>query len=294
MRIRTASADAVMTRPIMKTDMRSEFDLSYDVIVVGYGYSGGIAAIEAANAGASVLLLEKLPNPGGVSICSGGGVRCARDGDQAFEYLKATNAGTTPDSVLRVFADGMAGVDEYVRHIAGEVGAEVEEGSARGIGGNYPFSGWDTFYAVTISHMPNFDPAVTYPCVRGRAAGTGVRLFRVLEENIAKREIDVRLGTSAKRLLTDATGEVCGVLAEDSDGELAIGAKRGVILASGGFENSEELKNQFWQAKPVLYAAGRGNTGDGIRMAQSVGAALWHMWHFHGCYAFRHYGKSVV
>ncbi len=39
---------------------------------------------------------------------------------------------------------------------------------------------------------------------------------------------------------------------------------------------------------PVLSAAVRTNTGDGLRMAQSVGAALWHLWHYHGSYGFRH------
>lgn len=270
-------------------DSPFRFDHCYDVIVVGFGYAGGVAAIAAADAGASVLLIEKQPNPGGVSVCSGGGVRCARDADDAFAYLKATNAGTTPDDVLRVFADGMAEVPDHVRALAAEVGATVEEGTARGLGGNYPFPGWETFYAVTISQMPNFDAARMYPHVRGRAAGTGIRLFRVLEENIAKRRIDVRLGTPARRLLTDGAGEVSGILVDAPTGELRIGARRGVVLASGGFENCDELKRQYWETKPVLYATGRGNTGDGIRMAQSVGAALWHMWHFHGCYAFRHY-----
>ena len=38
----------------------------------------------------------------------------------------------------------------------------------------------------------------------------------------------------------------------------------------------------------MLAASSRGNTGDGIHMAQELGADLWHMWHFHGCYAFHH------
>jgi succinate dehydrogenase/fumarate reductase flavoprotein subunit len=45
---------------------------------------------------------------------------------------------------------------------------------------------------------------------------------------------------------------------------------------------------QYWQEKPILNAAYIGNTGDGIRMAQDVGAALWHMWHYHGVYGFKH------
>ena len=65
-------------------------------------------------------------------------------------------------------------------------------------------------------------------------------------------------------------------------------SRRAVILACGGFEASPELQMQYWQEKPVLNAAYMGNTGDGIRMAQDVGAALWHMWHYHGVYGFRH------
>jgi succinate dehydrogenase/fumarate reductase flavoprotein subunit len=48
------------------------------------------------------------------------------------------------------------------------------------------------------------------------------------------------------------------------------------------------MQMQYWQEKPVLNAAFMGNTGDGIRMAQDVGAALWHMWHYHGVYGFKH------
>jgi len=46
------------------------------------------------------------------------------------------------------------------------------------------------------------------------------------------------------------------------------------------------MKQQYWQMTPVLAAMARQNSGDGLRMAQSVGAQLWHMWHFHGSYGF--------
>ena len=61
----------------------------------------GVAAMAAHDAGARVLLLEKQPDPGGISVCSAGGVRIARDPGAAFEYLTATNAATTPAPVLR-------------------------------------------------------------------------------------------------------------------------------------------------------------------------------------------------
>src|SRR5690606_19216533 len=48
-----------------------------------------------------------------------------------------------------------------------------------------------------------------------------------------------------------------------------------------------DMKAQFLEAHPVFNAAARNNTGDGIRMAQDLGAALWHMWHVHGAYGFR-------
>src|SRR5581483_4862512 len=72
-----------------------EFDLTYDVIVVGYGFAGARSAIAAADNNASVLLAEKEPTPGGISICSGGSMRGTRDPQGVFDYLKATNAGRT-------------------------------------------------------------------------------------------------------------------------------------------------------------------------------------------------------
>ena len=52
----------------------TQWDKEVDVIVVGYGAAGGISAITAHDAGAKVLLIEKMPHPGGISMLSGGGV----------------------------------------------------------------------------------------------------------------------------------------------------------------------------------------------------------------------------
>jgi glycine/D-amino acid oxidase-like deaminating enzyme len=49
-----------------------DFDEIFDVIIIGYGFAGALAAITAADNGASVLLAEKAEHPGGISICSGG------------------------------------------------------------------------------------------------------------------------------------------------------------------------------------------------------------------------------
>ncbi len=252
----------------------------FDVIVVGFGYAGGVAAMAAHDAGARVLLLEKQPDPGGISVCSAGGLRIARDADAAFAYLQATNAGTTPDIVLRTLAEGMVALPDRVRALARESGAEV---SVRDSAGNYPLPGGETFGFAYIEDVPGFDAAAEFPQVRGSPAGA--RLFKLVLDGVRRRPgIELRLRTAAQEILRDpATGRCCGVRV---DGE-EIGASA-VILACGGFEGDAALQMANWQMKPVLSAAVRHNTGDGIRMAQAMGAGLWHMWHFHGSYGFRH------
>ncbi|MEE8515249.1 MAG: FAD-dependent oxidoreductase [Alphaproteobacteria bacterium] len=260
-----------------------EFDEEVDVVVVGYGFAGGVAAIEAADGGAKVMLVEKMPDPGGISICSHGAVCATRNPEGAFEYLKATNAGRTPDDVLRTLAEGMTELEAYVRELTEITGAEF---LIRDRGGNYPLPGEDAFYYTQITSVPNFDTAQFYPQVKGRPGGPMV--FYVLQKNVEKRGVDVRLGTPVKRLLRNGDREVSGVVIETADGDIRVKAKRGVILACGGFEGNPEMQRQYWQMTPVQTAANRANTGDGIRMAQEFGAELWHMWHFHGSYGFRH------
>jgi len=266
------------------------YDETYDVIVAGYGFAGGITAIEAADAGAKVLICEKMPDPGGLSICSGGSVRCARNGDDAFTYLKATNSGTTPDDILRVLADGMAQAEAYVRQLASTVegaGQKPNEESGKP-GGNYPFPGWQTFYHTQVTVKGGLDRSKMFPGVRTRPSSGGPEMFWLIDHHVRRRGIDVRLKTAVLRLIRSPDNEVRGVVIGGPNGERRIGARRAVVLACGGFEWDEAMKRQYWEGKPVLTASSRGNTGDGIRMAQALGAELWHMWHFHGSYAFKH------
>lgn len=274
------------------------FDESFDVVVVGFGLAGGVAAITAASAGAKTLLVEKSSVPGGLSICSYGAVRSARDADAAFAYLKATNGGRTPDDVLRALARGMAGVESYVRELGrinnAVIRSSIEEAAAkaddpyqRRVGGNYPFPGTETFYHTTVVDVPGFDPRRDYPWANG--APGGPMLFKIVHDHLRALGVEVRLATAARRLIAAPdTREVLGVRVAGAGDEHAIEARRAVILASGGFEGNPDMKAQFLEGAPVFNAAARTNTGDGIRMAQDLGAALWHMWHVHGAYGFRH------
>src|ERR1700741_1667444 len=116
------------------------WDKEVDVIVVGFGAAGGISAITAHNAGAKVLLLEKMPHPGGISILSGGGVAFARNADGAFQYLRRTCNGTTPDDILRVMAEEMVGIIDWLKDWAKVSGTEPSQTEVRGHG-TYPFPG---------------------------------------------------------------------------------------------------------------------------------------------------------
>tara|TARA_B100000530_G_scaffold332323_1_gene278482 strand:- start:29 stop:1555 length:1527 start_codon:yes stop_codon:yes gene_type:complete len=259
------------------------FDETFDVIVVGYGFGGAVAALSAHDAGADVLLAEKMPNPGGISICSGGGLRLPYDRDATFQYLKSTNDGTTPDNILEAFTDEMVQIDAYVQELAAVNGAHINRIDRPG---SYAFPGFDKMYFLEIDDIPNFDPKRDY--AYANALSGGPFMFKVLQDNIAKRGIKARFGISAKRLITDKSGAVSGVWLDDGNGPKAVGARKAVILACGGFEHAPEMQRQYWQINPVFSAAFVGNTGDGIRMTTDLGADLWHMWHFHGTYGFRH------
>ena len=261
-----------------------KFDQHYDVVVVGYGFAGAVAAISAHDHGAKVLLLEKMPDPGGISVCAGGGLRLSRDRHAAFEYLKATNAGTTPDDVIQAFVDGMFELEPYVQELARVNDATLIRNERPG---NYPYPGFESMYFLEVDNVPGFDRVTGYP--HARSLRNGTNMMKVLEDNVVARGIEVRFSTSAERLISNGAGSVIGLWVQNEETDaVSVAASRGVILACGGFEANVEMQRQYWQLNPVMTAAFRGNTGDGIRMAQDVGADLWHMWHFHGSYGFRH------
>jgi succinate dehydrogenase/fumarate reductase flavoprotein subunit len=246
------------------------------VLVLGCGYAGAVAALAAADAGARVLLVEKNATPGGISVCSAGGLRIARDARRAFAYLQATCGGKTPDDVLQVLAVGMTLLPQRLARLAEGQGARIDR---RDSPGNYPFPGSDTFGFAYVEAIAGFDPEAEWPHVRGNPQGA--LLFRLLERALARRPgIELRLGVAAERLLS-GPGGVTGV-------RLADGTEHAgpVVLATGGFEADPGMQAQYWPGGPMLPAAYAGNTGDGIRMAQAAGADLWHMWHSHACYGF--------
>src|SRR3954471_3180814 len=103
----------MLAKRVPPRTMPDRWEDSADVVVVGYGYAGAVAAIEAHDAGANVLVIEKMPDTGGISITSVGNVRIVEDVELGFQYLKATSDGTTPDDLMRALAAGMKELPAY-------------------------------------------------------------------------------------------------------------------------------------------------------------------------------------
>jgi succinate dehydrogenase/fumarate reductase flavoprotein subunit len=264
------------------TPARGSWDWESDVVIAGYGFGGAITAIAAHDAGAQVLLLEKAIHPGGNSLVSGGGLSMAYDAEQALAYLLTTSGGRTDEAVLRAFAQGLTELEPFLLELARAAGVQVQY-AEQNLGGTYPFPGGETIWFMKMAPIPGFDG---YPWAVGLRAGA--RLWKVVSDNVAMRPaITVHTSTPVSRLITGADGAVLGLFAEHEGREIAIKARRAVVLATGGFENDPELRTQYFECQPVYPVCTLSNTGDGIRMAQKVGAALWHMWHFHGGYGFK-------
>lgn len=259
------------------------WDLDVDIVVVGFGAAGAVAAIEATRAGSDTLVLEKMAFPGGLSAASAGGIRVTNDPEQGFLYLQATCGGRTPDDVLRVLAAGMAEVPAYIRELAQASDAEVRTTEAIG---NYPLPGYGSLGYCEVRVVPAIEAEGAYCAMRPISNGT--RLFKVLEDNVRIGGAQIRMQATAERLITDESGAVVGLFASIEGGRAAIRARQAVILTCGGFEADRAMQQQYFAVDELLTGSFRGNTGDGIRMAQAAGADLWHMWHHHGPYGLKH------
>lgn len=275
----------------MKTP--EQWDLDYDVVVAGYGYAGAMTAITAHDLGARVVILEKMPHFGGNSILSGGACAVAFDEEGALQYMRRTSGDRVDDEVVQAYARGLVEMPEILRQLAEPVGFDVVVDR---YGATYPFPGGEKMGAMRITRTESYRG---FPWAKGlKAGGT---LFWVVAEQVQRRGIAVRYNTPVRELVTDEEGAVVGVLAEESGAvgatsrsPLQVRARRAVVLCTGGFEHNQELRDDYLQIQHTISMSPVGNTGDGILMAQKVGAALWHMWHLHGGYGFKIPGLPVA
>lgn len=249
-------AQALQSKEIAKEKLEDE-TIDTDIVVVGAGIAGLSAAIEAANAGAKVVLLEKMGSTGGASITCGGEVLAAGTQLQKDQGIEDN----TKDLGDLWVQKGEGQVDEaLLRYIADNSPETITWMQSMGV----EFQG-----VTTPTSYPWQDPMRCHKT----ASGSGAGFILPLTEKAKELGVDIRLETPAKSLIKD--GEtVKGVVAENAGRTVTVNAKN-VILATGGFGNNDELMKQYCPLVPISGVhVGEANQGDGLIMARDAGAEI--------------------
>lgn len=278
--------------PLPAADV-ARWDEEADVVIAGFGIAGAAAAVEAACAGADVLVLERTGSWGGAASMAGG-----------FIYL----GGGTPIQKACGFEDSVANMAAYL-NVAMGPGADEKriadycEGSLEHfdwlVGCGVQFKpeffgepGWEPMgdQGLMYSGGENSYPfnTIAEPAPRGHVpqmsdkkqgeSSAGYMLMKPLVETAtaagARAIYDVRV----QRLIVESDGRVVGVYARRYGEEIAVRARRGVVLAMGSFAYNEAMVAQYAPriaGRPA--AAIEQHDGQAIRMAQALGADLAHM-----------------
>jgi fumarate reductase flavoprotein subunit len=229
-------------------------DLHASLVVVGGGMAGFSAALQAAQAGHDVILLEKQLETGGSSAMSGGCLAFAGtdlqrangiedSSELLFRDLREVGQLENDERLVRAYADNQLDTYEWMKQAGVQFSAAIETSSGQ-----------------SVPRVHNVDPA---DAVRALAAS-------------AKRTGKVRLlaGTPALRLIRDPhTQAITGVTARHGEGIVKVSGSHGVVLASGGFGRNAELVHRYApQYDEAVFIGGEGNVGDGLKMAWQLGA----------------------
>ena len=287
-----------------------------DVVVIGAGASGLAAAIAAHDTGAHVRLIDKSTTVGGTAAISGGVVWAPanahmppgeRDADRAaaLAYFHALSA-DLDDDVLAAFVDGAGEAIAFLESatplsfavLEGYPDYYLDRPGARAKGGRaldtdlFDFNklgAWrDRIFtsgmiqrlmlretplggATTMPSMETFQARI-----QNDLRGFGQALVGALLAGCLDRGIEPMLDAPVRRLLVE-DGAVVGVEYTLAGQAHRLMARRGVILATGGFEWNAELARTFLRGPLTHPASPPMATGDGLKLAQRVGAGLGNM-----------------
>lgn len=250
---------SVLTGCTSKTDTskKTNEDMKADIVVIGAGGAGMSAAIEAVQNGATnVVILEKMPQTGGNTIRTTGGMNAAETDLQASENIE--------DSVELMVEDTMKG-GKYLndKELVTVLAEKSNEGIewVNEIGGDLSEVGMFGGASVKRIHKPEGGSAV------------GPMLVQTFNSNLEELNIPVMLETSADQIFVE-DGRVTGVKASNSDGEFTIECKS-VVLATGGFGANSDMVVQYNESLEGFGTTNHsGATGDGIKMATELGVEL--------------------
>ncbi|MFZ2510208.1 MAG: FAD-binding protein [Gordonia sp. (in: high G+C Gram-positive bacteria)] len=268
----------------------AEFTDTVDVLVLGAGMGGCCAALEAARAGASVLVLERSAAAGGTSCMAGGhfylggGTAVQRatghddSADEMAKYLTAVSRDPEPDKIAAYCADSVEHFDwlealgfEFERSYYPE--KAVIQPQTQGL-----------MYTGNEKVWPFRDAAVPAPRghkvpVPGDTGGAGL-VIGLLTERLAEANVEIRYETGGRQLITSADGtSVVGAFWKDANGRSGHIRAGSVVIAAGGFVMNPEMVAQYTPqlAEKPFTLGSTYDDGLGLRMGASVGAELKHM-----------------
>lgn len=265
----SASAATILTAFNPKdaiAKLPKKWDMDVDILVVGAGGAGLAAAVEAAAKGAKVLVLEKTPAMGGSSLICGGALAFAGTDLQSEKNVK--------DSSDLFYKDLMK-VGENVNDLVmvkAYLDNQLETYNwLKSLGVKFNGLGIASGMSVPRSHYV-----------------TPKEVIKILGDTAKAKGAKIMLGTGVSRLVLDEkSGKIRGVLVEKGSRKIYYGAKKGVILSSGGFSLNKELLAKF--VPPMAKAkalVGLGCQGDGLKMAWSSGADVQDMPYIKATFGF--------
>ena len=276
-----------------------------DVVVVGAGGAGMTAAITAAAEGKSVVILESQSMVGGNSVRATGGMNAAKTVYQdENEFGESAGVEKTLKTAAEKYADNETITalaktvsEQWAAYQANPTGyfdsVELMELDTMigGKGINDPelvetlcansadAIDWLDEHGITLHNVSSFGGASVKRIHRpvnaeGKTVSVGSYMIPLLEENCEKAGVKMMLDTTATEILTDANGAAVGVKATGASGETVTVNAKAVVLATGGFGANLDMVVKYKpELKGFMTTNAPGIQGQGIEMAQAIGAA---------------------
>lgn len=308
---------------------------TYDVVIVGSGSAGAMAALRAADLGLTPIIIEKAHKFGGTSATSGGVMWLPNhqlDGDKGdsreatLQYLDSIIGKPVNRARLETFVDEAPKMAHYLKgtgveltpaawpdYEADKPGARSDRSvvvptfDGRELGddryalmreqynrfklfGRYSMDltetfalmmqnkGWRTVAAKIITRYWA-DRSTRKVSHRDRRFTQGAALMGAVYKQVFKRGVEVRLETRLEQLLVDDAGRVTGIEVSNFGRKYTINARHGVMLAAGGFEWNQELRDRFFPIPGLTRHSSSpedGNRGEALIAAEKIGASLEH------------------
>ena len=248
--LKEANAPEAMTAKVEAPERTSE-TLDCDVLVMGSGTAGLSAAIAAAEAGADVMVIEKQDIPGGSAVTSAGIVYAPvdeSDRDAMVQYYMDRAEGDANEELLKFYADNALDTIAWLEGLGVKWMMTVPAGTAP-------------------------EPRARFSMTAEGVGMTGAALVNPMLAKLDELGVPLLCGVKGTELLVDANGAIIGAKAESKAADYEITAKS-VILATGGFDASKEMKAKYSPvAENDFPLSSKGNVGDGINMGMAIGAA---------------------